>query len=73
MTPKQILIADLKDCVVPNDKKALFDAMLECALCGDYGDFTSQFDAPIHKLVEDANKVGLTNIAKNAIDGKYDG
>jgi hypothetical protein len=47
--------------------------MIANARRGAYGDFTSEFAMPITKLVEDATKAGLPDIAKRAMNGDFDG
>lgn len=47
--------------------------MIDLAMQGHYGDFTSPLATPITQLVNDANRAGLPSIALAAMDGKYDG
>jgi hypothetical protein len=47
--------------------------MIEKAISGFYGDFTSPLAFPILELVTDAMALGLTDIADRARDGEFDG
>jgi hypothetical protein len=64
MTKK--LVRDLRAAKAP-------EAMIQLALEGYYGDFTSPLAFPITQLVADASNAGLLDIAEKARHGEYDG
>ncbi len=47
--------------------------MIDNANAGVYDDYKSPHADPIRTLVFDANNCGLSSIAMDAIDGKFDG
>jgi hypothetical protein len=47
--------------------------MIQRAVAGYYGDFTSPLAFPITELVEDAMAAGLEGIAQRAREGEFDG
>lgn len=58
--------------------RALRDAgasalMIERASQGYYGDFTSPLSFPITALVDELRRAGLTDLAKRAQEGDFDG
>lgn len=69
---KQALIRDLNQCTVEPQFQKAFDALRRAAQQGYYGNFTSPLATPQTALRSAALSIGLTNIAKNVEDGKYD-
>lgn len=66
-TPAAVrLVGALTDANAPTD-------MIAKAANGYYGDFTSQLATPIWQLVADAREAGLDVIAKQAMNGDFDG
>lgn len=47
-------------------------AMIERARAGFYDDYKSELAMPISQLIVDARKLGLTDIARRAINGEFD-
>jgi hypothetical protein len=66
MTPAEKLTQALRDAGAPIE-------MIERAMSGYYGDFTSPLALPITQLVVDAEAAGLYEIAMQARRGVYDG
>ena len=66
MTPAEKLAAALVDAGAPHE-------MIKRAQEGYYGDFTSPLATPIMQLVADARAAGLLDIARDAVEGEFDG
>lgn len=68
------LAKDLEACrkAVHRDNHPFLDTMILSARAGYYDDFKTPLDFPLRQLVADAQKIGLTDIAQWAIDGRYD-
>jgi len=49
------------------------DSMIARARTGGYADFESDSATPIMDLVRDARKAGLDDIARQAMNGAFDG
>lgn len=47
--------------------------MMKKARAGQYDDFRSDLEMPIHELVNDASACGLKDIAARAKTGEFDG
>lgn len=66
MKTKNKLAEALREAKAPPD-------MVANALSGKYDDYESESATPIRDLVRDAVKNGLTDIARRAKDGDFDG